>query len=50
MNDQSDVKQVLVIRKDLNMRKGKMVAQGAHSAMKVVFDQAYFIDLDMEYM
>lgn len=26
-------KQVLVVRKDLNMRKGKAVAQGAHGAM-----------------
>lgn len=28
-----DVKQVIVMRKDLNMRKGKMVAQGAHASM-----------------
>ena len=26
-------KQVIVMRKDLNMRKGKMIAQGAHSSM-----------------
>lgn len=26
-------KQVIVMRKDLNMRKGKMVAQGAHSSI-----------------
>ena len=31
-------KQVLVIRKDLKMRKGKMVSQGAHAAMKPIFD------------
>lgn len=31
-------KQVIVIRKDLNMRKGKMVAQGSHASMKVVLD------------
>jgi PTH2 family peptidyl-tRNA hydrolase len=29
-------KQVIVMRKDLNMRKGKMVAQGAHASMRVV--------------
>jgi peptidyl-tRNA hydrolase, PTH2 family len=28
-----DTKQVIVIRKDLNMRKGKMVAQGSHASM-----------------
>ena len=33
-----DVKQVIVLRKDLNMRKGKMVAQGAHASMKVIVD------------
>jgi PTH2 family peptidyl-tRNA hydrolase len=27
------VKQVIVMRKDLNMRKGKMVAQGCHAAI-----------------
>lgn len=27
------MKQVIVIRKDLNMRKGKMVAQGAHASL-----------------
>lgn len=27
------IKQVIVIRKDLNMRKGKMVAQGAHASI-----------------
>jgi PTH2 family peptidyl-tRNA hydrolase len=32
-------KQVIVIRKDLNMRKGKMVAQGAHASMKVLLDR-----------
>lgn len=31
-------KQVIVVRKDLNMRKGKMVAQGAHASMKAILD------------
>lgn len=30
------LKQVIVMRKDLNMRKGKMVAQGSHASMMVV--------------
>lgn len=34
-----DVKQVIVMRKDLNMRKGKMIAQGAHASMKVILDK-----------
>jgi PTH2 family peptidyl-tRNA hydrolase len=29
-------KQIIVMRKDLNMRKGKMIAQGAHAAMRVM--------------
>ncbi len=33
---QSEPKQVIVMRKDLNMRKGKMVAQGAHASMGVL--------------
>ena len=33
------IKQVIVMRTDLHMRKGKMIAQGAHASMKVFFDQ-----------
>jgi PTH2 family peptidyl-tRNA hydrolase len=33
------IKQVIVIRKDLNMRKGKMVAQGAHASMAAITNQ-----------
>jgi PTH2 family peptidyl-tRNA hydrolase len=29
-------KQVIVMRKDLGMRKGKMIAQGAHASLKVL--------------
>ncbi len=44
MTDNSDgavrnAKQVIVMRKDLNMRKGKMIAQGAHASMKVLLDR-----------
>ncbi len=35
----SDIKQVIVVRKDLNMRKGKMSAMSAHASMKVFFDK-----------
>jgi PTH2 family peptidyl-tRNA hydrolase len=31
-------KQVIVIRKDLNMRKGKMVAQGCHASLGAILD------------
>jgi PTH2 family peptidyl-tRNA hydrolase len=33
-----DPKQVIVMRKDLGMRKGKMIAQGAHASMAVLVD------------
>lgn len=32
MHSESDLKQMIVMRTDLNMRKGKMVAQGAHAS------------------
>lgn len=35
------IKQVIILRKDLNMRKGKMIAQGAHASMKVFFDMMF---------
>lgn len=46
----SNVKQVIVMRKDLGMRKGKMVAQGAHAslgALLTLFDKIkYTRDID----
>ena len=33
-------KQVIVLRKDLNMRKGKMVAQGAHASLATLLGSA----------
>ena len=39
-----DVKQVIVMRKDLGMRKGKMIAQGAHASLKVLVDRASVTD------
>ncbi len=35
----NNTKQVIVIRKDLKMRKGKIAAQTAHASMKVFFDR-----------
>lgn len=35
----NEVKQVIVVRKDLNMRKGKTAAQVAHASMKVILDR-----------
>lgn len=39
---QSEYKQVIVLRKDLNMRKGKMVAQGAHASLGVFLKNGHF--------
>lgn len=36
MSDRT-TKQVIVMRKDLNMRKGKMIAQGAHASLGAVW-------------
>jgi len=34
-----EAKQVIVMRKDLGMRKGKMIAQGAHASLAVLLDR-----------
>jgi PTH2 family peptidyl-tRNA hydrolase len=39
MANNYNVKQVIILRKDLNMRKGKMVAQGAHASMAVLLNR-----------
>jgi PTH2 family peptidyl-tRNA hydrolase len=36
----SEVKQVIVMRKDLKMRRGKEIAQGAHAAMSFLVKKA----------
>jgi PTH2 family peptidyl-tRNA hydrolase len=36
MTTELEHKQVIVVRKDLNMRKGKLVAQGAHASMGAI--------------
>lgn len=33
-------KQVIIMRDDLNMRKGKMVAQGAHASLGALLEQS----------
>jgi peptidyl-tRNA hydrolase, PTH2 family len=33
-----ETKQVIILRKDLNMRKGKMCAQAAHASVKVCLE------------
>jgi len=37
-----DIRQILVVRKDLNMRRGKLVAQAGHAVLKSFFDQGEF--------
>lgn len=36
----NSVKQVIVLRKDLNMRTGKMCAQAAHASNKIILDES----------
>lgn len=40
----NDVKQVIIIRKDLKMRKGKVAVQACHASMKVFFDNIIYCD------
>lgn len=40
------VKQVIVMRKDLKMRRGKEVAQGAHAAMKWLVERVKQVDTE----
>ena len=42
-----DYKQVIVLRKDLKMRKGKMVAQGAHASLKATLENIDHPDVKM---
>lgn len=35
------IKQVIVVRTDLNMRKGKLAAQVAHASLKIFLDRIY---------
>ena len=34
----SEPKQIIVMRTDLGMRRGKQIAQGAHASLKVILD------------
>lgn len=40
----SEYKQVIVLRDDLNMRKGKMIAQGAHASMAALLKDGQLIE------
>lgn len=44
MTSERRVKQVIVMRTDLNMRKGKMIAQGAHASMAFMTKHAKMRD------
>jgi PTH2 family peptidyl-tRNA hydrolase len=42
------VKQVIVMRKDLGIRKGKMIAQGAHASLAVLVERGRVVDDQLE--
>lgn len=37
----SEIKQVIIVRKDLHMRSGKIAAQCCHASMKVILDMMH---------
>jgi PTH2 family peptidyl-tRNA hydrolase len=39
VSNEDRIKQVIIIRKDLHMRSGKIASQSAHASMKVFFDR-----------
>ncbi len=41
-------KQIIVMRTDLNMRKGKMIAQGSHASMKFIMDKGSFYQSELD--
>jgi PTH2 family peptidyl-tRNA hydrolase len=41
-----DTKQIIVMRKDLNMRKGKMCAQASHASMAFLTKEMYWASAD----
>lgn len=43
-----NTKQVIVIRKDLNMRKGKIAAQASHASMAFLSKYVYVGQIDLE--
>ena len=40
-NTSDPVKQLIIIRRDLKMRRGKEIAQGAHASMKFLIDSIF---------
>ena len=42
-------KQVIVVRKDLNMRRGKEIAQGAHASLAVFFNMMEMVEKGKKY-
>lgn len=48
MDISMNTKQVIVMRKDLNMRKGKMIAQGSHASMAFLTRGGDFYQTDLE--
>lgn len=44
-----NVKQVIIIRRDLGMRRGKEIAQGAHASMEWLRDRIGDVDVDDQF-
>lgn len=49
MANKSKIKQVIIIRKDLKMRRGKEIAQGAHAAMAFLIKYGYVGQAELDH-
>ena len=46
MNNPNKTKLAIIVRKDLKMNKGKLMAQASHAVLGVILNQGYYVNCD----